>query len=217
MRCARHISKERIMSSSTKVLVTALFLFCSTSTAGAQERAPEAATATTASESQNENRMPQSIVVPPQEGGPDPGDPGQGRDAALFAVRPDLALVGNLTLATASIPWGTSVSLSSSAAAYVKGGRCEFRYAYRTRNQGLAAAAAGVNRILLGAANGPMLVQNALPALTVNAQYVASGHVLLKPGTWTLYVHADAAQQVVESDEQNNLRRVRVTVEGDCK
>jgi hypothetical protein len=40
--------------------------------------------------------------------------------------------------------------------------------------------------------------------------------VWLAPGTWMLYVHADATGTNAETDEANNLRRVRVTVTGSC-
>jgi len=164
-----------------------------------------------------ESEDAQSITadVPSKPGGrPDPGDPPP--DVMLLAALPDLALVGAMTLGGASIPWGTSASVSADDAVSKEGGRCKFRYAYRTRNQGNAASAIAVNRILLDAHNGPQLAQSPLPALAVNTEHNASGHVLLKPGTWTLYVHADAALAVAESNEKNNLRRVRATVEGDC-
>ncbi|NZA25768.1 hypothetical protein H0E84_05175 [Luteimonas sp. SJ-92] len=189
-----------------------------------------------------DDRALRAVAVPPQQadddggpgqgrqaqddddGGPgqgrqtqdDDGGPGQGRQIMQARVLPDLSLVGAFTIGTGPVGWGTSTQLPASAAVRQQDGRCVFRYAYPTRNQGPGASAAAVNRIFLDAPDGPQLAEDPLPALAAGVASTVSGHILLAPGTWTLYVHADAAQQVMETDEQNNLRRVRVTVEGDC-
>lgn len=164
--------------------------------------------------------LPGSVVARPrpQHGDRDPGGPGQGGDKPALGrpVFPDLALVDGLQLGSQQIPWGSSATLSADDAAFRRLGACGFRYLYRTRNQGSAGAAATSNRILRDAQDGPVLATKALPALAVDAVGVSDGHVSLEPGTWMLYVHADAPDAVAESAEDNNLRRVRVTVEGDC-
>jgi len=159
------------------------------------------------------DRITASTGTQPQRVGPDPGEPAQ---ATLGVGRPDLALVGGFLIGDATLAWGTSSRLSADQAAFKKGGRCGFRYRYSTRNQGGMPAGATSNRILLDAQDGPVLATAALPVLAPGAAANSSGHVLLAPGTWTLYVHADAPMAVVEGDEANNLRRVRVTVQGDC-
>lgn len=189
--------------------------------AGAQQRvsaAEQPSTAATGStaEPPADDPLRRTTGLPPQQGDGDPGGPGQGRPMLMALVQPDLALVGAFTLGAGPIPWGTSVVLAADDAAFVEDGRCGFRYAYPTRNQGQLAAAAAGNRIVRDQQDGPVLASDVLPPLAVGAQSVASGHVLLGPGTWMLYVHADAAGQVAESDEKNNLRRVRVTVDGAC-
>lgn len=162
--------------------------------------------------------VPGSIASPldPPQDGPGTGDPGQGRDVSQLVALPDLALIASLRLGDVDIPWGQSATMSSDAASEKRKGRCLFRYAHRTRNQGAAASGAATNRIHLGAANGAVLAQAALPALAPGAVQASSGHVLLAPGTTLLYVHADGALAVPEGNEANNLRRVRVTVEGRC-
>jgi hypothetical protein len=156
-------------------------------------------------------------VIPPKKGDRDPGGPGMGGGVAAFAAAiPDLALIGSFRLATVVIPWGTSATVSADDAAFKKLGLCSFRYLYRTRNQGAGGAAATSNRIMRDHQAGPVLATKALPALAPGAVAGSDGHVSLKPGTWMLYVHADAPLTVGESDEANNLRRVRVTVKGDC-
>ena len=131
--------------------------------------------------------------------------------------KPDLALIGVFTLGNADIPWGTSAVLSADVSSFREKGECRFRYRYLTRNQGLVAAAAANNSVFRDAQNGPVLASVGLPALAKGAQAASSGHIALKPGIWMLYVHADATKLVPESDEANNLRRIKVTVQGDCR
>jgi hypothetical protein len=164
--------------------------------------------------------VPGSIRAPgndPLEGGPGTGDPGQGRDAvAAKLALPDLALVDAFQIGTVSAQWGTTATIPASAASERANGSCRFRFAYRTRNEGGGAAAATSNGIRRDAQDGALLATSPLPALAAGAHATSSGHVALEPGTWMLYVHADAPGQVAESSEANNLRRVRVTVTGRC-
>lgn len=132
-------------------------------------------------------------------------------------VSPDLALVAAFQLGNAVIPWGNSANVADTDASTQQAGVCRFRYKYTTRNQGPVGAMATANRVMRDAPNGPVLAANGLPALAAGVAANSSGHLSLKPGTWMLYEHADAPLLVAESDEANNLRRVRVTVTGDCR
>lgn len=156
--------------------------------------------------------------VPGIEGSPigTAGAPSDRKGTGRLAAAADLLPVQGLRLATKLIPWGQTATISTDEASAKKNGRCEFRYRYETTNDGQAAAGPGSNHVLLNAATGPALAKDALPALAVATQHTASGLLQLKPGTWTLYVQVDALKQVAESDEQNNLRRVRVQVDGSC-
>ncbi|HKY60351.1 MAG TPA: type VI secretion system tube protein Hcp [Gemmatimonadota bacterium] len=143
--------------------------------------------------------------------------PGEGPPAAgLVAAVADLLPLNGLTVATIFIPWGQTATVSTDAASSKQGGRCFFRYRYDTGNQGQAGAGATTNRIHLDAANGPSLADDALAGLAAGDQQTSSGLLPLVVGTWTLYVHVDDDLLVAEGDEQNNLRRVRVRVEGSC-
>lgn len=122
-----------------------------------------------------------------------------------------------LTVGATPIPWGQTATISPGEASETKGGRCRFRYRYDTANAGQAAAGAATNRIRLDAPAGPELAKDALPGLAAGAQHTSSGHLWLKGGTWTLYVGVDNDFVVAESDEQNNMKRVRVRVDGRCK
>lgn len=128
----------------------------------------------------------------------------------------DLTPVNGLQLGPKLIPWGQVATIPADQASSKQAGRCEFRYRYDTVNQGNAAAGPATNLVLLNAPNGAELAQDALPGLAVAAQHASSGTLWLAPGTWTIYVHVDGKQDVAEADEQNNLRRVRVQLEGSC-
>jgi hypothetical protein len=128
----------------------------------------------------------------------------------------DLLPVSGLQLASKLIPWGQTATIPTNQASSTQGGSCEFRYTYDTANQGQAAAGPATNLVLLDAPAGAVLTQDAIPGLAVAAQHKSSGMLWLKPGTWALYVHADGKKDVAESDEQNNLRRVRVQLDGSC-
>lgn len=141
-------------------------------------------------------------------------DPSAGPPAAAVA---DLLPLNGLRVATSFVPWGQTATISTDAASSKQAGRCFFRYRYDTENQGQVAAGAATNRIHLDAANGPSLADDALPGLGAGQQQTASGLLPLKEGLWTLYVHVDDGLVVAEGDEQNNLRRVRVRVEGSCE
>lgn len=143
--------------------------------------------------------------------------PGREPPATATITLPDLIPVNNgLQLGSKVIPWGQTATISTDEASSKQGGRCEFRYKYGTTNAGQAGAGPAANLILLNAVNGPVLANAPLPALAVAAQHTSSGTVQLVPGTWTLYVHVDGQTQVIETDDKNNVQRVRVQVDGKC-
>jgi hypothetical protein len=159
----------------------------------------------------------QKIHTPPQEGGRPETDPIQKLHAQVHLLQPDLALIGSFQLGNIAIPWGNSANLADTAASTQAGGTCRFRYKYATRNQGNGGAMATSNQITRDTQVGPLLASNPLPALGPGAAASSSGHLSLTPGTWMIYVFADQPLLVAESNETNNLRRVQVTVTGDCK
>ncbi len=164
----------------------------------------------------------------PGSGGPGQGEisavPSDGLSAsagsAAQVLAADLALMRGFKVGNVNIPWGDGAVVSAEAASSRNAGKCVFQYRYSTRNQGHAAAASVTNRIFLDvfldAQNGTLLASALLPALAKHAQAASVGKFALRPGSSLLYVHADAVNQVAEIDEANNLRRVRVTVQGDC-
>ena len=159
----------------------------------------------------------QRAHIPPQESGRPETDPIQKIHASAHLLKPDLALIGGFQLGNMAIPWGNSANLADSAASTQASGTCRFRYKYATRNQGNGGAMATSNQITRDLQVGPLLASNPLPALGPVAAASSSGHLSLTPGTWMIYVFADQPLLVAENNETNNLRRVRVTVTGDCK
>ncbi len=145
---------------------------------------------------------------------PDP-DGGDAKVMQLVVLR-DLALQPGFSLGGIQIAWGNTAVIPAAAASSTQNGKCSFRYVYATRNLGPAASVPTDNRILFQTRDGAVLSSRPLAALASGAAANSSGHVLLAPGTWMLYVHADATATNVESDEANNLRRVKVTVTGIC-
>ena len=153
----------------------------------------------------------------PAPNGPTRPDPDGGDVVELKAVlHRDLALDPGFLLSGTQITWGHTAIIQAATASEKKDGKCSFRYAYGTRNLGVVASLPTDNRVLFQEMDGAVLSSRPLAALASQASANSSGHVALAPGTWMLYVHADATAKNAESNETNNLRRVRVTVKGSC-
>jgi hypothetical protein len=161
-----------------------------------------------------------SQTLKPPEGTNEPvptrPDPDGGENKAALIVQRDLALIGVFRLGSVDIPWGNTVVVSTAQAAFKANGKCRFNYRYRTRNIGGVVTLPTQNWIHLQEMTGQVLSNVPLQALLPNATAASTGTITLTPGTWMLYVQADATTSVPESDEANNLRRVRVTISGGC-
>jgi len=159
------------------------------------------------------------LVSPPHpQNDPTRPDPDDGNQAKVLMPLRDLALTAaGFRIGRRTIPWGTRAVIADDEAVRREGGLCTFRHAYGTSNLGPIASLATVNRVFRDAPAGAVLAATPLSPLTGGATATSSGHLTLGPGTWMLYVQADAAAANAESDEANNLRRVRVTVKGDCR
>lgn len=158
------------------------------------------------------------VSSPHPQNDPTRPDPDDGNQAKLLLPLRDLALTATgFRIGQRAIPWGTRAVIADGEAMKRKGGLCTFRHAYGTSNLGPIASLATVNRVFRDAPSGAVLASTPLPPLAAGATATSSGHLTLGPGTWMLYVQADAAAANAEPDEANNLRRVRVTVKGDCR
>ncbi len=161
-----------------------------------------------------------SHTLKPPEGTNEPvptrPDPDGGENKAALIVPRDLALIGVFRLGSVDIPWGNTVVVSTAQAAFKANGKCRFNYRYRTRNIGGVVTLPTQNWIRLQHMTGEVLSNVPLQGLLPNATAASTGTITLTPGTWMLYVQADATTSIPESDEANNLRRVRVTISGGC-
>ncbi len=159
-----------------------------------------------------------SHTMKPPEGTNDPlwtrPDPDGGEK--MYLSQRDLALMPIFRLGQTDIAWGNTVVVSTAQAAFKANGKCRFNYRYRTRNIGGVVTLPTQNWIRLQDMTGEVLSNVPLQGLLPNATAGSMGTITLAPGTWMLYVQADATTSVTESDEANNLRRVRVTISGSC-
>lgn len=211
------------MPSSRTRIAHCLAVFAVLSTAAVWAQTP------TAVRKQTPQAQPQAQPQPASTGtltGPDDPNPtrpdpdvGEVQQRAPWPPRLkiDLALIDAFTLGSTQIPWGNIVTIVDDTALLQSNGRCVFAFRYATRNQGGLASVATKNRIMLGTQAGPILASSSLPALAPGASGGVSGKLVLNPGESMIYVHADSSALNAESDEANNLRRVKVTVKGDCR
>jgi len=92
-------------------------------------------------------------------------------------------------------------------------GRCRFPYRFEVINQGGAPAGAFVTRLR---ANDEVITEVATDrnasGMIGDVRTVISGQAALAPGKQLIYVRIDDDRQVVEKDENNNLRRIGVDV-----
>lgn len=150
-------------------------------------------------------------------------DPSQGGDqtyptcAGFADITLDVGNLPGIAIGGAFVPWGGNTALQDANASARFGGRCAFSYLHLNLNTGGAASAATQNAIHLHAPGLPMLASSTLPSLQPGMGAVSSGTLWLAPGVWTLYVYADRPWSVPETNEQNNLRMVQVTVQGRCR
>lgn len=142
----------------------------------------------------------------PQVERPGSSGPGQG----------ELEMEQELQLAGIRIPWGGDADVPADRARSKRDERCVFRYRYVTRNTDRVSSRPTSSRIMLGARDGAVLHSTRLPSIASGGSAASSGEIALAPGRWVLYVQIDAANRMIERDETNNLRRVGVTVHGDC-
>ncbi len=142
----------------------------------------------------------------PQIERPGSTGPGQG----------ELEMEKEFELAGISIPWGESGTVPSTRAEGTRDGLCRFPYRFAIRNTDHSASLATTSMITLAAVDGVVLHSAYLPVIAGGGRTVSNGTILLAPGRWVLYVKIDAAGRINELDESNNLRRVGITVLGDC-
>lgn len=151
------------------------------------------------------------------------GDPTQGGGDHSYPTSlryPDLTLdvlnLPGMAVGGAFAPWNGQIALSSANAAQRVGGYCAFPYLYLVKNVGGATSSATSNAIYRYAGGFTVVAVSALPALSPGVGAVDSGTLWLPAGASTLLVLADASLEITESNGENNLRAIQVTVSGAC-
>lgn len=134
----------------------------------------------------------------------------------LPGTLPDLTPGQGLNIAGQYAPWGANLELQASAAVFKSQGRCYFNYSHMIRNVGVGQASPSVSALRSGHRFGPQLDASQVPALAPGAFHVVSGQIALPPGVWRVFAYADSKEQVTESNGTNNVRSIRIKVDGSC-
>lgn len=145
-----------------------------------------------------------------------PPDPQIERPGSSGPGQGELEMEQELQLAGIVIPWGGDADVPAERADAKRDGMCVFRYRHVTRNTDRTASQPTSTQITLNALKGTVLHSTRLPSIASGGSAASSGEIALAPGRWMLYVQTDAADRMTERDETNNLRRVGVSVRGDC-
>jgi hypothetical protein len=128
------------------------------------------------------------------------------------ALGSDVTSKKGITIGNTFATWGTPVTIPDGQAYNMERGKCAFRISYDMVNQGpVATLLVFKNTLTAGPAivsTDDSLLLNGLQAKQVNT------HAWLSPGTYDLILRLDAGNTVPETNELNNVMRVRVTLDG---
>lgn len=128
------------------------------------------------------------------------------------AKKPNLMSNSGLTLNNKTAPWGGSLHVQANPAQF-NNGRCGFRMRYDVTNNGQATASGYASRLT---SDGAQIHQATNLNTPAGAKTVVSGTVYLKNGQHMLVASLDPQKTVDESNEGDNLYRIRVVV-GGCR
>jgi hypothetical protein len=126
----------------------------------------------------------------------------------------DVTSKHGITIGQTFAPWGTLVTVPVSQASKMERGKCAFRLSYDMINQSQVAAVLFKNTLSAGpsiVSTNDSLVLHGLQGKQVNTL------AWLSPGTYDLILRLDAGNSVPESNENNNVMRVRLTLDGKCQ
>jgi hypothetical protein len=134
--------------------------------------------------------------------------------AAPATPLPDLSSAPFIIIAGKNVPWGSNTGIDAGQARAAAGGYCEFPVQHNVRNLGKVASGPFQTRFENNTVPGPFLRQ--WPSLNPGQSSTQTDILRLKTGGNTLVLHVDAANQVRETDENNNQYRVAIQVNGAC-
>ncbi|MET3130873.1 hypothetical protein AAKU55_001131 [Oxalobacteraceae bacterium GrIS 1.11] len=140
--------------------------------------------------------------------------------AMASAINTDVTSKGGVTIGGAIggaggkfVPWGGSVVLKDSDAVLQSAGHCAFNVNYDMENLGNGTTAPFKNYLL---AKGATVAINSGLTLDGGQTKKISTQAYLSVGTYDFQLKLDAENNLSESNENNNLVGIRVTLNGAC-
>ena len=136
------------------------------------------------------------------------------RSNAAFAFSPfempDINAPNGITIAGHSAPWGGAITLSAADAFLVSGGTCAFNISYDLKNSGGAPTAPPFKNRLKRDSTVVSIQSNL--SLAVGENRTINTQAYLSSGPHILGLFMDNDFVVAESNEGNNIRRIKITV-----
>lgn len=126
-----------------------------------------------------------------------------------FAM-PDINAPNGITIAGHSAPWGGAITLSASDAFLVSGGTCAFNISYDLKNSGMAPTAPPFKNRLRRDST-VVSIQSNLSLAAGETRTIAT-QAYLTSGNHVLGLFMDNDFAVAESNEGNNIRRIKIKV-----
>lgn len=139
----------------------------------------------------------------------------KGRLESLGMVKPDLAVLPQLSIGGSATRWGGTVLLTGQQVQPAANGLCSASITYTVQNSGTAPAPAFTSALL----------SNANPGQPASSQWAPLAHganqskveqVLLRPGQNSLTLYLDQAGQLDELNKANNQVRLQIILNGAC-
>ncbi len=134
--------------------------------------------------------------------------------ASAAPPQPDLASATFIIIAGKNVSWNGSGGVDAKQAKSAAGGVCEYPVQHNVRNLGKAASGPFQTRFDNNAVPGGFTRQ--WPSIGPGQTSTQTDILRLRPGSNTLILHIDPANQVRESNEGNNQFRVTIQVNGKC-
>ncbi len=156
---------------------------------------------------------PQAPVNTGLEGG---SSINRGRLESLGMVKPDLAVLPQLSIGGSTTRWGGTVVLASQQVQPASNGLCSASLTYSIQNSGTAPSPAFTSAVL-SSANQGQPVPSQWASLTPGTHQSKTEQVLLRPGQNSLSLYIDQAGQVDELNKTNNQARLQIILNGVCQ
>lgn len=123
---------------------------------------------------------------------------------------PDITSQAGITIAGHSAPWGGLITLSASDAFLVSGGTCAFNISYDLKNIGMAPTAPPFKNRLRRDSTVVSIQSNLSLAAGETKQIATQAY--LTSGNHILGLFMDNDFVVAESNESNNIKRIKIKV-----